>query len=122
MALVKDRHRSREFIEFRKLLDAAYPARTAIRLILDNHSAHITGDQSLACHQADAPLRIPFGSISWRASSSFKLARLGLAFGSSTECLGTAKAQDTCPQLTKLERAGKLEQTILTLGTPTGLD
>ena len=26
-ALVKDRHRSREFIEFLKLLDAAYPAR-----------------------------------------------------------------------------------------------
>jgi transposase len=35
-ALVKDRHRSREFIEFLKLLDAAYPARTAIKLILDN--------------------------------------------------------------------------------------
>src|ERR1700756_4873131 len=28
-ALVKDRHRSREFIEFLKLLDAAYPAGTA---------------------------------------------------------------------------------------------
>jgi transposase len=41
-ALVKDRHRSREFIEFLKLLDATYPARTAIRLILDNHSAHIS--------------------------------------------------------------------------------
>src|SRR6204780_1306159 len=41
-ALVKDRHRSREFIEFVKLLDAAYPASTAIKLILDNHSAHIS--------------------------------------------------------------------------------
>jgi transposase len=41
-ALVKDRHRSREFIEFLKLLDAAYPAATAIKLILDNHSAHIS--------------------------------------------------------------------------------
>jgi len=41
-ALVKDRHRSREFIEFLKLLDAAYPASTAIKLILDNHSAHIS--------------------------------------------------------------------------------
>src|SRR5947209_18320114 len=41
-ALVRDRHRSREFIEFLKLLDAAYPARTAIKLILDNHSAHIS--------------------------------------------------------------------------------
>jgi transposase len=41
-AMVRDRHRSREFIEFLKLLDAAYPAKTAIRLILDNHSAHIS--------------------------------------------------------------------------------
>lgn len=41
-ALVKDRHRSREFIDFLKLLDAAYPTHTAIRLILDNHSAHIS--------------------------------------------------------------------------------
>src|ERR1700692_304699 len=35
-------HRSREFIEFLKRLDAAYPAGTAIKLILDNHSAHIS--------------------------------------------------------------------------------
>jgi transposase len=41
-ALVKDRHRSREFIEFLKLLDAAYSADTAIKLTLDNHSAHIS--------------------------------------------------------------------------------
>ena len=41
-ALVKDRHRSREFIEFLKLVDAAYPIHTAIRLILDNHSAHVS--------------------------------------------------------------------------------
>ena len=41
-ALVKDRHRSRESIEFLKLLDAAYPADTAIHLILDNHSAHVS--------------------------------------------------------------------------------
>jgi len=41
-ALVKERHRSREFIEFLKLLDTAYPASAAIKLILDNHSAHIS--------------------------------------------------------------------------------
>jgi transposase len=41
-ALVKDRHRSREFIEFLKLLDIAYPTHTAIKLILDIHSAHIS--------------------------------------------------------------------------------
>ena len=39
-ALVRDKHRSREFIEFLKLLDASYPPETAIKLILDNHSAH----------------------------------------------------------------------------------
>jgi transposase len=41
-ALVRDRHRSREFVEFLKLLDTAYPAHTTIKLILDNHSAHIS--------------------------------------------------------------------------------
>ncbi|UFW43119.1 IS630 family transposase [Bradyrhizobium sp. WSM471] len=40
-ALVKDRHRSREFIEFLTLLDPAYPARTAIKFILDTHYGHI---------------------------------------------------------------------------------
>jgi transposase len=41
-ACVEDRHRSREFISFLKQLDAAYPTDTAIKLILDNHSAHIS--------------------------------------------------------------------------------
>ncbi len=41
-ALVRERHRSREFIEFLKLLDAAYPADTAIEIVLDNHSAHVS--------------------------------------------------------------------------------
>ena len=41
-ALVKERHRSREFIEFLKILDNAYPADTAIEIILDNHSAHVS--------------------------------------------------------------------------------
>jgi hypothetical protein len=35
----KDRHRSREFIGFLEKLDAAYPTDTAIKVILDNHSA-----------------------------------------------------------------------------------
>jgi len=39
-ALVKDRHCSCEFIEFLQLVDSAYPASTAIKIILDNHSAH----------------------------------------------------------------------------------
>lgn len=40
--LVAQRHRSREFIEFLKLVDAAYPAHWRIRVILDNHSSHIS--------------------------------------------------------------------------------
>ena len=40
--LIKDRHRSREFVEFLSLLDAHYPADWQIRLILDNHSAHVS--------------------------------------------------------------------------------
>jgi transposase len=54
-ALVRDRHRSREFIEFLKLLDTAYPAQTAIKLILDNHSAHISRETKawLATRPAD---------------------------------------------------------------------
>src|ERR1700739_1025642 len=40
--LHQDRHRSREFIELLRLIDAAYPPNTAIKLILDNHSAHIS--------------------------------------------------------------------------------
>ena len=41
-ALVRDRHRSREFIEILKLLNTAYPPQTAIKVVLDNHSAHIS--------------------------------------------------------------------------------
>ena len=41
-ARIEDRHRSREFIGFLSKLDAAYPADTAIKVILDNHSAHIS--------------------------------------------------------------------------------
>lgn len=39
---VERRHRSREFIALLKDLDAHYPAQAQIRLILDNHSAHIS--------------------------------------------------------------------------------
>jgi transposase len=41
-ACVEDRHRSREFVGFLKKLDAAYPSDTAIKVILDNHSAHVS--------------------------------------------------------------------------------
>jgi transposase len=42
LGLVRRRHRSAEFIEFLKLADAHYPAGARIRIVLDNHSAHIS--------------------------------------------------------------------------------
>jgi len=41
-ARVERRHRSREFIQLLEDLDAYYPQGAVIRLILDNHSAHIS--------------------------------------------------------------------------------
>jgi len=39
---VSDTHKSADFIAFLKKLDAAYPEHQKIRLVLDNHSAHIS--------------------------------------------------------------------------------
>lgn len=38
--LVRDTHKSSDFIEFLKLLDNKYPKGDKIRLVLDNHTAH----------------------------------------------------------------------------------
>ncbi len=40
--IIKETHASADFIEFLKKLDAVYPAQMKIRLLLDNHSAHIS--------------------------------------------------------------------------------
>jgi len=40
--LVRDRHRSAEFIEFLRLVDTQYAPSATLRIILDNHSAHIS--------------------------------------------------------------------------------
>jgi transposase len=42
VARVEARHRSREFVALLQDLDAYYPAEATIRIILDNHSAHIS--------------------------------------------------------------------------------
>jgi len=42
IAQVHDRHRSREFISLLKEIDRYYPKDCTIRVILDNHSAHIS--------------------------------------------------------------------------------
>jgi transposase len=42
IAQVHDKHRSSEFISLLKEMDAYYPAESTIRIILDNHSTHIS--------------------------------------------------------------------------------
>jgi transposase len=42
IAQVHEKHRSSEFISLLKEMDAYYPAESNIRIILDNHSAHIS--------------------------------------------------------------------------------
>ena len=42
MPYVNEKHRSKEFIEFLEILDKEYPSDWKIRIILDNHSAHIS--------------------------------------------------------------------------------
>jgi transposase len=39
---VEERHRSREFVDFLKKLDAHYKPELRIQIVLDNHSAHIS--------------------------------------------------------------------------------
>ena len=56
--LVTDRHRSREFIEFLKILDAYYPAEASLHIVLDNHSAHISKETRE--YLATAPNRFEF--------------------------------------------------------------
>ena len=72
-ALVKDRHRSREFIEFLKLLDAAYPADTAIKLILDNHSAHISKEtKAWLAEQPAHRFEFTFTPTAWLLAQSHR--------------------------------------------------
>ena len=42
IAQVHKRHRSKEFIQLLKEIDEFYPATCQIRIILDNHSSHIS--------------------------------------------------------------------------------
>ena len=56
--LVKDRHRSREFIEFLAKLDEIYPQYWKIRLVLDNHSSHISKETQK--YLRDKPGRFDF--------------------------------------------------------------
>jgi len=42
LAQIHERHRSREFIMLLEEMDAYYPPESTIRIVLDNHSAHIS--------------------------------------------------------------------------------
>jgi transposase len=53
-----DRHRSREFIQFLKIVDSAYPKTATIRMILDNHSAHLS--KETRGYLASVPNRFDF--------------------------------------------------------------
>ena len=56
--MVADRHRSREFVQYLRMLDNAYPDKITIKIILDNHSAHIS--KETRAYLATAPGRFIF--------------------------------------------------------------
>jgi len=56
--MVADRHRSCEFVEYLKMLDTLYSKDITIRLILDNHSAHISKETRK--YLATVPKRFEF--------------------------------------------------------------
>jgi transposase len=55
---VVDRHRSREFIAFLNRVDQQYPSQIKIRMVLDNHSAHIS--KETRDYLAQVPNRFEF--------------------------------------------------------------
>ena len=58
--LVRERHRSQEFIEFLKLVDQTYPKSWKIRIILDNHSAHTSKEVLTYLLSLSKPKRFEF--------------------------------------------------------------
>ena len=56
--LMAERHRSREFIEFLKQIDAHYSETMTLRLVLDNHSAHVS--KETRAYLATKPNRFEF--------------------------------------------------------------
>ena len=55
---VADRHRSREFVDFLRQLDRACPKRALVRVILDNHTAHVS--KETRTYLASVPNRFEF--------------------------------------------------------------
>ena len=71
-ALVRERHRSREFIEFLKLLDAAYPASTAIKLSIPRQSfrTHFEGNSERLARHLRPPGKLDFSTLPSRPSTA----------------------------------------------------
>jgi transposase len=58
LGLVRERHRSAEFIEFLQLADRHYAAGLRIRMVMDNHSAHLS--KATRTYLAGMPNRFEF--------------------------------------------------------------
>jgi transposase len=58
LGLVRDHHRSAEFIEFLQLADQHYATGFRIRIVLDNHSAHLS--KQTRAYLASVPNRFEF--------------------------------------------------------------
>ena len=56
--IVADRHRSREFVKFLQMLNKNYPKNITIKIILDNHSAHISKETRV--YLSNVPNRFEF--------------------------------------------------------------
>ena len=79
LGLVRDRHRSAEFVEFLRLADQHYPAGARIRMVLDNHSATSRGrpeciwtaSRIATCLRPQARIVAqPGGVILWKAGQN----------------------------------------------------
>jgi hypothetical protein len=90
-ARVEERHRSREFADLLKQIDAAHAPAIAIKLLVDNHSSHKSKETGPgwessrrdASHSPSCPNTAP-GSISSKASSPSSPARCCATFASPT--------------------------------------
>jgi hypothetical protein len=75
LGLVRERHRSQEFVEFPGLANQHYPPGSRIRVVLDNHSAHVS--RETRAYLTSVPNRFEFvftpsmgrGSIWWNQPS-----------------------------------------------------
>ena len=62
--IVNNTHKSSDFIEFLTGLDVAYPATQTLRLILDNHSVHISRETQTISGDTATTVSLRFHSLS----------------------------------------------------------